>query len=156
MVLFIMREAPYWIEIIFHKKRSTFKQKYVLLNIVITLMYIKDVMIWWNSLYLSHLAAHWFANYRYRLDNVKDRYRRFSSYSVQLRLKCKIAVTHILTGGGQYGDVYEGFWKRHERVIAVKTLKVRRAILLISGTQLFEFYSKCSCFRKIRWHCMIF
>ncbi|WKY14214.1 hypothetical protein Q1695_000057 [Nippostrongylus brasiliensis] len=25
--------------------------------------------------------------------------------------------------GGQYGDVYEGFWKRHERVIAVKTLK---------------------------------
>ncbi|KAK5978347.1 hypothetical protein GCK32_012889 [Trichostrongylus colubriformis] len=26
-------------------------------------------------------------------------------------------------GGGQYGDVYEGYWKRHEKTIAVKTLK---------------------------------
>uniref|UniRef100_A0A915DZW2 Tyrosine-protein kinase n=1 Tax=Ditylenchus dipsaci TaxID=166011 RepID=A0A915DZW2_9BILA len=26
-------------------------------------------------------------------------------------------------GGGQYGDVYEGFWIRHERTVAVKTLK---------------------------------
>uniref|UniRef100_A0A915AI09 Tyrosine-protein kinase n=1 Tax=Parascaris univalens TaxID=6257 RepID=A0A915AI09_PARUN len=26
-------------------------------------------------------------------------------------------------GGGQYGDVYEGYWKKHERVVAVKTLK---------------------------------
>ncbi|VDM57145.1 unnamed protein product [Angiostrongylus costaricensis] len=26
-------------------------------------------------------------------------------------------------GGGQYGDVYEGYWKRHERTVAVKTLK---------------------------------
>ncbi|VDO60126.1 unnamed protein product [Heligmosomoides polygyrus] len=32
-------------------------------------------------------------------------------------------VMHQKLGGGQYGDVYEGFWKRHERVIAVKTLK---------------------------------
>ncbi len=27
------------------------------------------------------------------------------------------------SGGGQYGDVYEGFWKRHETTVAVKTLK---------------------------------
>ncbi|KAK0403448.1 hypothetical protein QR680_016923 [Steinernema hermaphroditum] len=26
-------------------------------------------------------------------------------------------------GGGQYGDVYEGYWKRHDRTVAVKTLK---------------------------------
>ncbi|VDN04108.1 unnamed protein product [Thelazia callipaeda] len=26
-------------------------------------------------------------------------------------------------GGGQYGDVYEGYWKKHEKVVAVKTLK---------------------------------
>ncbi|VDD92496.1 unnamed protein product [Enterobius vermicularis] len=26
-------------------------------------------------------------------------------------------------GGGQYGDVYEGYWRKHERVVAVKTLK---------------------------------
>uniref|UniRef100_A0A0N5AST4 Tyrosine-protein kinase n=1 Tax=Syphacia muris TaxID=451379 RepID=A0A0N5AST4_9BILA len=26
-------------------------------------------------------------------------------------------------GGGQYGDVYEGFWRKHEKVVAVKTLK---------------------------------
>lgn len=30
----------------------------------------------------------------------------------------------MLAGGGQYGDVYEGYWKKHERVVAVKTLKV--------------------------------
>ncbi|VDN92049.1 unnamed protein product [Brugia pahangi] len=28
-----------------------------------------------------------------------------------------------LSGGGQYGDVYEGYWKKHEKVVAVKTLK---------------------------------
>ncbi|KAJ1357460.1 hypothetical protein KIN20_015617 [Parelaphostrongylus tenuis] len=32
-------------------------------------------------------------------------------------------VMHNKLGGGQYGDVYEGYWKRHERTIAVKTLK---------------------------------
>uniref|UniRef100_A0A7E4W137 Tyrosine-protein kinase n=1 Tax=Panagrellus redivivus TaxID=6233 RepID=A0A7E4W137_PANRE len=26
-------------------------------------------------------------------------------------------------GGGQYGDVFEGFWKTHDRTVAVKTLK---------------------------------
>ncbi|KAI6173722.1 Tyrosine-protein kinase [Aphelenchoides besseyi] len=26
-------------------------------------------------------------------------------------------------GGGQYGDVFEGYWKRHEQTVAVKTLK---------------------------------
>jgi len=26
-------------------------------------------------------------------------------------------------GGGQYGDVYEAYWLRHERTVAVKTLK---------------------------------
>ena len=27
-------------------------------------------------------------------------------------------------GGGQYGDVYEGLWKRYNKIVAVKTLKV--------------------------------
>lgn len=26
-------------------------------------------------------------------------------------------------GGGQYGDVYEAYWKRYNRVVAVKTLR---------------------------------
>jgi abelson tyrosine-protein kinase 1 len=26
-------------------------------------------------------------------------------------------------GGGQYGDVYEGYWRRYQRTVAVKTLK---------------------------------
>lgn len=26
-------------------------------------------------------------------------------------------------GGGQYGDVYEGKWKRYNKTVAVKTLK---------------------------------
>jgi abelson tyrosine-protein kinase 1 len=26
-------------------------------------------------------------------------------------------------GSGQYGDVYESYWKRHDRTVAVKTLK---------------------------------
>ena len=30
--------------------------------------------------------------------------------------------SHI-AGGGQYGDVYEAVWKRHGRIVAVKTLK---------------------------------
>jgi hypothetical protein len=29
------------------------------------------------------------------------------------------------TGGGQYGDVYEAMWKKHNKIVAVKTLKVR-------------------------------
>jgi len=28
------------------------------------------------------------------------------------------------TGGGQYGDVYEAIWKRYNKTVAVKTLKV--------------------------------
>ncbi|CAD6188681.1 unnamed protein product [Caenorhabditis auriculariae] len=32
-------------------------------------------------------------------------------------------VMHNKLGGGQYGDVYEGFWRRHDRTIAVKALK---------------------------------
>ena len=28
-----------------------------------------------------------------------------------------------LAGGGQYGDVYEGIWKRFNKTVAVKTLK---------------------------------
>lgn len=27
-------------------------------------------------------------------------------------------------GGGQYGDVYEAVWKRYNKTVAVKTLKV--------------------------------
>lgn len=28
-----------------------------------------------------------------------------------------------IVGGGQYGDVYEGVWKRYNKTVAVKTLK---------------------------------
>ena len=30
----------------------------------------------------------------------------------------------FLSGGGQYGDVYEAVWKRYNKTVAVKTLKV--------------------------------
>ncbi|CAH1785799.1 unnamed protein product [Owenia fusiformis] len=36
--------------------------------------------------------------------------------------RTEIAMKHRL-GGGQYGDVYEGVWKRYNRTVAVKTLK---------------------------------
>jgi len=32
------------------------------------------------------------------------------------------------TGGGQYGDVYEAVWKRYNKTVAVKTLKVSRKL----------------------------
>ncbi|CAI5456350.1 unnamed protein product [Caenorhabditis angaria] len=32
-------------------------------------------------------------------------------------------IMHNKLGGGQYGDVYEGFWKRHGTTVAVKALK---------------------------------
>jgi abelson tyrosine-protein kinase 1 len=36
-------------------------------------------------------------------------------------------------GGGQYGDVYEAIWKRHNATIAVKTLRVSYHIFLAGG-----------------------
>ena len=30
----------------------------------------------------------------------------------------------LYLGGGQYGDVYEGIWKKFNKTVAVKTLKV--------------------------------
>lgn len=41
-----------------------------------------------------------------------------------------IMMRHKL-GGGQYGDVYEAIWKRYNVTIAVKTLRVRRIIIMI-------------------------
>ncbi|XP_021344854.1 tyrosine-protein kinase ABL1-like, partial [Mizuhopecten yessoensis] len=38
--------------------------------------------------------------------------------------RTEIAMKHRL-GGGQYGDVYEAIWKRYNKTVAVKTLKVR-------------------------------
>ncbi len=35
-----------------------------------------------------------------------------------------ITMKHKL-GGGQYGEVYEGVWKKYNLTVAVKTLKVR-------------------------------
>ncbi|CAB3410185.1 unnamed protein product [Caenorhabditis bovis] len=32
-------------------------------------------------------------------------------------------VMHDKLGGGQYGDVYEGYWKRYQKTVAVKALK---------------------------------
>ncbi|XP_064648869.1 tyrosine-protein kinase Abl-like isoform X2 [Lineus longissimus] len=36
--------------------------------------------------------------------------------------RTEIAMKHRL-GGGQYGDVYEAYWKRYNRTVAVKTIK---------------------------------
>lgn len=36
--------------------------------------------------------------------------------------RTEIAMRNKL-GGGQYGDVYEGYWKRYDKTVAVKTLK---------------------------------
>ncbi|XP_074653918.1 uncharacterized protein LOC141908035 isoform X3 [Tubulanus polymorphus] len=36
--------------------------------------------------------------------------------------RTEIAMKHRL-GGGQYGDVYEAYWKRYNRIVAVKTIK---------------------------------
>lgn len=38
---------------------------------------------------------------------------------------------------GQYGDVYVARWKRHNLVVAVKTLKVRYLCLISSNTRTF-------------------
>lgn len=37
--------------------------------------------------------------------------------------RTEIAMKHRL-GGGQYGEVYEGVWKKYDRQVAVKTLRV--------------------------------
>jgi len=42
-----------------------------------------------------------------------------------------IVMRHKL-GGGQYGDVYEAVWKRHNMTVAVKTLKVRSYLVINS------------------------
>ena len=39
-------------------------------------------------------------------------------------LSCDLCVDVVAPGGGQYGDVYEGMWKRYNKIVAVKTLKV--------------------------------
>ena len=39
--------------------------------------------------------------------------------------RTEIAMKHRL-GGGQYGEVYEGVWKKHDVPVAVKTLRVRK------------------------------
>lgn len=38
-----------------------------------------------------------------------------------------ITMKHKL-GGGQYGEVYEGVWKKYNLTVAVKTLKVKRRV----------------------------
>ncbi len=35
----------------------------------------------------------------------------------------------MISGGGQYGDVYEGVWKRYNKTVAVKTLKEDTMVL---------------------------
>ena len=35
----------------------------------------------------------------------------------------------VASGGGQYGDVYEGMWKRYNKIVAVKTLKVSETLV---------------------------
>ena len=45
-------------------------------------------------------------------------------------LRTDIVMKHKL-GGGQYGDVYEAIWKRHNVTIAVKTLRVSEIFLVL-------------------------
>ena len=51
-------------------------------------------------------------------------------------------------GGGQYGDVYEAIWKRHNATIAVKTLRVSYHICLAVVNRREENVAKASRFRK--------
>jgi len=46
--------------------------------------------------------------------------------------RTEIAMKHRL-GAGQYGEVYEGVWKKHNRTVAVKTLRVSTDILYFIG-----------------------
>ena len=46
-----------------------------------------------------------------------------------------ITMKHKL-GGGQYGEVYVGVWKKYNLTVAVKTLKVRGLILISLDTVL--------------------
>lgn len=48
-----------------------------------------------------------------------------------------ITMKHKL-GGGQYGEVYEGVWKKYNLTVAVKTLKVRRTTCLLLLIRLYE------------------
>lgn len=47
-----------------------------------------------------------------------------------------ITMKHKL-GGGQYGEVYEGVWKKYNLTVAVKTLKVRRTAEAEKRAELF-------------------
>jgi len=40
-----------------------------------------------------------------------------------------VFVDIVAPGGGQYGDVYEGMWKRYNKIVAVKTLKVSETLV---------------------------
>lgn len=51
-----------------------------------------------------------------------------------------ITMKHKL-GGGQYGEVYEGVWKKYNLTVAVKTLKVWKFGFL-SAMLTFDFGSK--------------
>ncbi len=51
-------------------------------------------------------------------------------------------------GGGQYGDVYEAIWKRHNATIAVKTLRVSYHICLAVVNRREEKMAKANRFRQ--------
>ena len=36
-------------------------------------------------------------------------------------------------GGGQYGEVYEAVWKKHGKIVAVKTVRVRNMADVVGG-----------------------
>lgn len=44
-----------------------------------------------------------------------------------------ITMKHKL-GGGQYGEVYEGVWKKYNLTVAVKTLKVSKACIVFANS----------------------
>lgn len=54
-----------------------------------------------------------------------------------------ITMKHKL-GGGQYGEVYEGVWKKYNLTVAVKTLKVSKACVVLQ--------TDTRCIACLPWH----
>lgn len=53
-----------------------------------------------------------------------------------------ITMKHKL-GGGQYGEVYEGVWKKYNLTVAVKTLKVGKACVVFAKQHTTGMFYKC-------------
>lgn len=78
----------------------------------------------------------------------------FVKVSCRSQLVVTVLPNVCASGGGQYGDVYEGYWKRHERTVAVKTLKVIFSCLDKLNPCVY-YSTHCFSLRKTRWLCTI-